>query len=116
MLYASTRSSLLKALGSSLFTDNLFATSKDDLTPEGYSSHRRHMAAPKPLSAREREVAGVRAAETDGTYEGSRARASHVGSGISLRWSQDAEDAIKQLGEGDSNVLVVLVSHLSSAT
>ena len=115
MLYASTRSSLLKALGSSLFTDTLFATSKDDLTPEGYSSHRLHMAAPQPLSAREREMADVRAAETDGTYEGSRARASHVGNGISLRWSQDAEDAIKQLGEGDSNVLVVLVSHPSSA-
>ena len=33
MLYASTRASLTKSLGS--FSDTLFATTKADLTPEG---------------------------------------------------------------------------------
>src|ERR1700709_560398 len=73
MLYASTRGSLLKSLGSTLFTDSIFATSKADLTPEAYAAHRRHLDAPKPLSTREREMADIRAAEATGTYEGSSA-------------------------------------------
>lgn len=110
MLYASSRASLLKAIGSSLFTDTIFATSKEDLTQEAYASHKRHMAAPKPQSAREQEMADVRAAEAAGVYEGSRARASHLGSGIGLHWSQEVEDAVKELGEGEGNTLVILVS------
>lgn len=114
MLYASTRASLFKAIGSTLFTDTVFATSKADLTPEAYASHKRHMAAPKPLSAREQEMADVRAAESGGAaYEGSRARATHVGTGVGLHWSQDAEDAIKQLGEGEGSAIVIIVSTIN---
>ena len=39
MLYASTWLSPLKSLGSSLYTDSIFATSKADLTPEAYDAH-----------------------------------------------------------------------------
>ncbi|KAG6850597.1 hypothetical protein H0H93_011265 [Arthromyces matolae] len=108
MLYASSRSSLLKALGSTIFTDSIFATTKADLTPEAYAAHRRHINAPKPLSRREQELANVRAAEGGGAYEGSRARVNHIGTGVGLQWSPDLEDAVKQLAEGDESTIVII--------
>lgn len=109
MLYASTRASLLKSLGSTLFTDSIFATSTADLTSEAYASHKRHVAAPKPLSAREQEMADIRAAESGGAYEGSRARASHIGTGVGLPWSKEVEDAVRDLGTGVGCAVVVVV-------
>ncbi|KAF5386823.1 hypothetical protein D9615_001623 [Tricholomella constricta] len=108
MLYASTRASLLKAMGSTLFTDAIFATSKADLTPEAYASHKRHIAAPKPLSTREKDMADVRAAESGDGYEGSRTRASHLRTGVGFAWAQDLEQAVVQLGQGEACALIVL--------
>lgn len=113
MLYASTRNSLTKSLGSTVFTDSIFATAKTDVTPEAYAAHKRHLAAPKPLSAREQEIANIRAAEREAgvVYEGSKARQNHLGQGkIGYQWSQEAEDAVKRLGSGEGNHVVVLVS------
>ncbi len=111
MLYASTRSSLLKSLGSSVFADSIFATSKADLTAEAYQAHLKHIAAPKPLSTREQEMAEVRAAESSSaSYEGSRARTSHVGSAVGFKWTPEVEDAITEIGRGNTSALVILVS------
>ncbi|KDR81490.1 hypothetical protein GALMADRAFT_239463 [Galerina marginata CBS 339.88] len=109
MLYASTRYSLLKSLGSTLFKDSIFATSKNDLTPDAYVSHLRHVAAPNPLSNREQEMADLRASESKtATYGGSSARASHIGAGIGFNWSDEAERVVVELGEGSDSCLVIL--------
>lgn len=111
MLYASTRNSLTKGLGSNLFTDTIFATSKDDLTPDAYAAHKRHIAAPQPMSAREKEMADVKAAERQSTtYEGSRARQNHIGTPIGMQWPQDVQDAIKDMTSLSQDRLIVLVS------
>jgi len=113
MLYASTRASLLKSLGSTPFIDAIYATSKSDLTPQAYAAHKKHIAAPKPLSAREQELADVRAAEREaggGGYDGSRARLSHVGTGVGLNWSGEVEEAVVKLGEGEGSEVIVIVS------
>jgi twinfilin-like protein len=111
MLYASTRGSLTRSLGSTLFTDTIFASSKTDLTPEAYAAHRRHLAAPKPLSAREQEIANVRAAESSDSYNGSHTRANHVGTGVELQWPQELEEAVKHLTASEECALVVAVCH-----
>ncbi|KAF7295362.1 Protein tyrosine kinase [Mycena indigotica] len=120
MLYASSRASLLKSLGSSLFTDSIFATSKADLTPEAYTAHRRHVTAPKPLSASEQEMADVRAAERQAgglsAYQGSRARTSHIGQTVGMAWAEDLQETVKGLGEGDDSVLVVLTIDIATET
>ncbi|KAI5123335.1 hypothetical protein M0805_001760 [Coniferiporia weirii] len=118
MLYASTRSSLTKSIGSSHFTDTLFATSKTDLTPEAYIAHKAHLAAPQPLSAREREIADARAAERQMgvTYEGSRARRSYVGTGVGLNWSEEAKRAVQDLKGGQGDALVLLSIDAASET
>ncbi|KAI6129077.1 hypothetical protein EV401DRAFT_807599 [Pisolithus croceorrhizus] len=120
MLYASTRNSLTKSLGSTVFTDSLFATSKADVTPEAYAAHKRHQAAPQPMSAREQEMADIRAAEREAAgnvYEGSRARQNHLGDGkLGYKWSSEAEDAVKQLGHGEGSQVVILQIELSTET
>jgi twinfilin len=110
MLYASTRASLMKTLGSALFTDSIFATSKSDLSIESYHAHRQHVLAPKPLSSREQELSDLRQAEsTTADYSGSRQRVNHIGTGIGMPWSSNAEEALAELAAGQIS-LVVLVS------
>jgi len=115
MLYASTRLTLLKSLGSTVFTDSIFATSKEDLTADAYTSYLRHVAAPHPLSIREQEMIKLRAAEREtASYDGSRARTSYIGTGVGLNWSEEAERAVKELGQGTGSTLVIIVSWISS--
>ncbi|EIW85446.1 actin depolymerizing protein [Coniophora puteana RWD-64-598 SS2] len=118
MLYASTRSSLTKSLGSAVFTDSLFATSKDDLTADAYAAHKRSLAAPKPLSAREKEMEDIKAAEKQAgfSYEGSSARKNHIGTGHSFAWDPEAENAMKELGATETSRLVVLAIAMESET
>ncbi|CAE7168490.1 unnamed protein product [Rhizoctonia solani] len=102
MLYASTRGALTKALGDQRFKDNIFATSKEDLSPEGYQAHQRHLAAPKPLTARERELEEIRAAEraSSAAYEGSGVRQSIVGSRAGMKWTDELGEALRELQPG----------------
>ncbi|TFK55162.1 actin depolymerizing protein [Heliocybe sulcata] len=110
MLYASTRNSLTKSLGSTSFTDSLFATSKSDVTPEAYLAHKRHLAAPQPMSPREKEMADIKAAEREGgvAYRGSQVRTSIVGTGVGFNWGPEVEEAVKGLAGAETSRLVIL--------
>ena len=81
------------------------------MTPEAYEAHKRHQAAPKPLSAREQELADIKAAEREAgsNYEGSNARKNHIGHRVGLSWSPQAEGAVKELGSRNGNRIVILV-------
>jgi twinfilin len=113
MLYASTRNVVTKSLGGTLFVDTIFATSKEDLTPAGYAAHKRHLAAPKPLSAREKELADIKAVEREAgvaPYNLNAARHSPFGAGVGLKWSSDAEAAVRGLADVTEDYLVTIVS------
>ncbi|KAF8609999.1 actin depolymerizing protein [Ceratobasidium sp. AG-I] len=109
MLYASTRGALTKALGDQRFKDNIFATSKSDLTPEAYEAHQRHLAAPKPLTARERELEEIRAAERESSsaYEGSGVRQSIVGSRVGMKWTDEVGDALRNIAPGRAVIVSI---------
>ncbi|KAH7107563.1 actin depolymerizing protein [Auriculariales sp. MPI-PUGE-AT-0066] len=109
MLYASTRAALTKALGA--FSDSLFATSKSDLTPDAYEGHRRHVAAASPMSAREAEMAALRAAERaagDDIPRGMSARSAHVDSSHGIAWDSSIEEVVKDLGAASTSKLLIL--------
>lgn len=113
MIYASTRNSVTKSLGAANFVDTIFATSKEELTPEGYAAHKRHLAAPKPMSARERELADIRAAEREAgsaPYNANAARKSPFGTGVGLKWSDAAEVAVRNLAEATEDHLITMAS------
>ncbi|KLO13551.1 actin depolymerizing protein [Schizopora paradoxa] len=116
MLYASSRGSLVKSLGSTNFTDNIFATSKEDISEEAYAAHRRHINAPKPQTSQEKEMEQVREAERGGSLEGSRGRRNHVGTRVGINWSEEAERAVTELGEEDEDKLVILSIDVESET
>ncbi|KAG7452977.1 actin depolymerizing protein [Guyanagaster necrorhizus] len=107
MLYAASRRSLTRSLGSSVFTDSIFVTSKEDLT-EAYAAHRRHVTAPQPLSTREQEIADARAAEREAGAHSYRPKVNPIGHGVGLNWSDEVEDAIKALGHGEGSGLVLM--------
>lgn len=44
MLFASTRNTLLRELGTEKFEESIFATTKEELTPEGFRRHDMHEA------------------------------------------------------------------------
>ena len=114
MLYASTRATLTKSLGSASFPDALFATHKSDLTATAYAAHRRHQTAPKPLSTREQEMADVQAAEraaarsgNDGSIVG---RHQFGGAGVKMNWSEDVEQVVKALSSGGEGSRLVVMT------
>src|ERR1700685_3390212 len=110
MVYSTTRNTLTKSLGSSLFTGSPEVSSRTEFA----SSYNEYVKTKKdpgkaPLNAIEREMAEIRAAEREaaagggsggGGYGGSTARQTHIGTGVGLKWAQEVEDAVKQLGEG----------------
>ncbi|KAF9520662.1 hypothetical protein BS47DRAFT_1481403 [Hydnum rufescens UP504] len=100
MLYASTRTSLVKSMGDR-FKDTLNANSKDELSPASYAAHLRHNAAPLPLSAREAELASIKASERAVTSTSTRVLlggASH----IQLQWTEEARAAVEALKSDES--------------
>ena len=109
MLYASTRNSLTQGLGSSSFVDTIFATSKGDLTPEAYAAHKRHLAAPRPMTAREKEIEDIKAAERQAG--GSRSQVnSPFSAALGYKWTTDVENTIMALSEKAEDSVVILVS------
>ncbi|GAA5829367.1 hypothetical protein JCM3766R1_001074 [Sporobolomyces carnicolor] len=117
MLYASTRTTLVRHLGDSQMTDSIFATSKEDLTYKSYLAHARHSEADAPLTAREQEMADIRAAEVaaaqDSTESSQNERAGRSiifgqqqqegGGGEvkgALPWSDEAKEAVRGLNDG----------------
>jgi len=119
MIYASTRNSVTKSLGATNFVDTIFATSKKDLTPVGYTAHKRHLAAPKPMSAREKEMADIKAAEREvgsAQYNSSAVRKSPFGTGVGLRWSSEVEAAVRDLADATEDHLVTMTIDPSTET
>jgi len=119
MLYASTRNAVTKSLGATLFGDTIFATSKADLTPEGYAAHKRNLAAPKPMNAREREIADIKAAEREAggaLHTVNAARTSPFGAGVGLKWSSEVEAAVRDLPRATEDLVVTVTIDPSTET
>uniref|UniRef100_A0A3Q2WWF8 Twinfilin n=1 Tax=Haplochromis burtoni TaxID=8153 RepID=A0A3Q2WWF8_HAPBU len=60
MLYAATRATLKKEFGGGHIKDEIFGTSKDDLSLSGYKKHLTSQAAPLPLTAAEEELRQIK--------------------------------------------------------
>lgn len=109
MLYSSSKSRLLKALGEAAFTDSIHATSPSDLTPTAYRKHLDALAAPPPLTERERALQEVKQAEYEASKEdafrgtgggvrgGSGPMSAVMGVGAGLTWGEGVEEALKEL-------------------
>ncbi|KAG0215567.1 Twinfilin-1 [Mortierella sp. NVP41] len=98
MIYAATRATLSKDLGDSHFSDSIYGTNKGDFTLEGYKKHKASLAAPKPLSEREIQLAEIRANEKTlvESMKGGAYRKAHA-PGMSFPLTEKAVAALKKL-------------------
>ncbi|KAI9874988.1 MAG: Twinfilin-1 [Pleopsidium flavum] len=114
MLFASTRLTLIRELGSERFRETIFATTKAELTAEGWRKHEKHGEVKAPLTQGEQALQGVKEAEAEES-RGTGARSSHVRSGVKFPISEEALEALKGL-EGGSENLVQLKINASTET
>lgn len=109
MLYAASRSTLVKQLGDSRLATSIFATSKADLTHAAYLSHLTHLESDAPLTARESEMAEIRAAERAAGSDATDARAGQpVWSGsVGLAWTEQAKALVEGFATGSGEADIV---------
>ncbi|EWC47040.1 hypothetical protein DRE_03802 [Drechslerella stenobrocha 248] len=96
MLFASTRNTLMRELGTDRFSESIFATTKAELTADGFKRHDAHVAKAAPLTEEEAALKGVKEAEAEES-RGTTARASHVSGGLAFPTSEAALDALRRL-------------------
>jgi twinfilin-like protein len=109
MLFASTRLTLVRELGIERFRETIFATTKEELTPQGFVKHDKHVTLEAPLTEEEQTLGDVKRKEAE-EGRGMNERRSHVSSGVSMPITDEALQALRGLvGEGGSD-LVQLVS------
>lgn len=108
MLFASSRLTLVRELGLERFRETIFATTKAELTAEGWRRHDKHGEIQAPLTQEERALQGVKEAEAEAS-RGTGARSSHVSSGVNFPISEEALQALRGLEDGGRENLVQLV-------
>ncbi len=85
------------------------ASQQSDLTPEAYAKHLKHISAPSPLSAREAEIASIRAAE--GSAYVAKTPTSHIhvaANRVETQWSAEVVEAFQALRAGDPSLNMVV--------
>lgn len=112
MLYASTRSTLIRSLGQSRISTTIFATTPDDLTAAAFARHERHLASAAPMTEREKEQEAMKLVESkmrDGESNGGRSmvfgKSDVKGVSVGLEWSEEATEAAKAFAGGEKDAL-----------
>ena len=108
MLFASTRLTLVRELGSEKFRASRFITETSELEAEGWGAWERHEKGDGPLTREEEELKGVKEAEAS-EKAGMGKTGSVVSSGVSLQMKEGVTEALQGLQVGEGGNLVVLV-------
>lgn len=109
MLFASTRLTLVRELGREHFRDTIYATTRDELTPEGFEKHDKHEQLEAPLTEQEKDLEGVKQAEAAEGARGTGSRELNLGQRMAMPVLDDALDALKELKSDGGRSLVMLV-------
>lgn len=107
MLFASTRLTLVRELGTEHFRETIFATTAAELTPAGFDKHDAHTALDAPLTEEEKSLGEVKRAEQE-AGSGTGVREIHLSKNLNMPISEDALEALKHLSS-ESRQLVMLV-------
>ena len=108
MLFASTRLTLVRELGIERFRETIFATTKEELTKEGFERHDKHAKLDAPLTEEEQSLGEVKRKEAE-EGRGMAERKSHVSSGVSMPITEEALAALRALTDEGGDNLIQLV-------
>ncbi|TAQ87709.1 hypothetical protein B7494_g3957 [Chlorociboria aeruginascens] len=112
-LFSSTSISLVRELGTERFRETIFATTKEELTKEGFEKHDKHVTLEAPLTEEEMSLRDVKRKEAE-EGRGMNERKSHVSSGVSMPITDEALSALKSLNDESGNKLVQLKINIAS--
>jgi twinfilin len=113
MLFASTRLTLVRELGTEHFRETLFVTTPEELTERGFEKHDAHTRLEAPLTEEERSLGEVKKAEME-AGQGTQGKEMHMAGRFAMPIGEECVGALKELG-GEKRSLVMLVSTLSPA-
>lgn len=106
MLFASTRLTLLRELGSEHFASTLFATTAAELSAEGWAKHEAHGGLEAPLTEEERSLKGIQEAEAGESTGTEARRGGHVvAGGVRMGIEEGAVGALRELKDGDGGAV-----------
>lgn len=103
MVYASTKATLKQEFGSAHITEELHATTNDEITLNGYYKNKKAFAAPAPLTMREEEIQELKKTEVN-TDISTDTRHQTLG-GVSFPLSEATVDAVKDAIKGSYGYL-----------
>ncbi|KAI1088202.1 actin depolymerizing protein [Rostrohypoxylon terebratum] len=107
MLFASTRLTLVRELGSEHFRETIFATTAEELSAAGFEKHDKHSELEAPLTEEERTLGEVKRAEAE-AGAGTGTREIHLSSHMKMPVATDALVALSALGREEGSGLVML--------
>ncbi|KAF4119322.1 twinfilin [Geosmithia morbida] len=109
MLFASTRLTLVRELGTEHFRETIFATTPEELSERGFQKHDDHSKIEAPLTEEERTLGEVKRAEQE-AGAGTGTREIHLSKNLSMPLSEDALAAIKAVGDGERSVTMLRIN------
>lgn len=113
MLFASTRLTLVRELGTERFRESLFVTEMKELEKEGWEKHDAHGALGAPLTEEEENLKGIKEAEAE-AKGGTEGRRLETGGKLSIATSHDAREALGMFGVEEGGNLLQLVGSVIS--
>ncbi|OAA50354.1 twinfilin-1 [Metarhizium rileyi] len=107
MLFASTRLTLVRELGSEHFRESIFVTTADELSESGFKELDAHTQLAAPLTEEERTLGEVKRAEQE-AGSGTGTREIHLSKNFGMPMSEDAIAALKELCQDGGRVVTML--------
>ena len=104
MLFASTRLTLVRELGTERFRESIFATELKELEPQGWEKHDASGALKAPLTEEEESLKGIKEAEAE-AKGGTAGRRLDTGGRFDLAISDEARQALEGFMDGEENLL-----------
>lgn len=108
MLFASTRLTLVRELGSERFRESLFVTELKELEKEGWQKHDAHGALKAPLTEEEENLKGIKEAEAE-ARGGTEGRKLDNGGKLLIEMTEEARGALETFKTGNGGNLLQLV-------
>ncbi|QPH02428.1 hypothetical protein C2857_006637 [Epichloe festucae Fl1] len=107
MLFASSRLTLVRELGSEHFRETIFANSADELTESGFKKHDAHSKLAAPLTEEEQTLGEVKRAEQE-AGSGTGTREIHLSKSFAMPMAEDAIAALKELKQDGGRSVTML--------
>lgn len=107
MLFASTRLTFVRELGSEHFRETILVTTPEELSPKGFEKHDAHTKLEAPLTQEEQALGEVKRAEQQ-AGSGTGVKEIHLSKNFSMPVSEDAIAAMKEVGEDGGRVVAML--------